>query len=311
MSRFEEKRHPIQVVSRQTGITQNVLRVWEKRYSAVRPGRTPTGRRLYSDADIRRLQMLRRAKQAGRRIGTIAHLSDAELADLIQWDHTVESPAPPTRFNGQLDDSVLHQALEAVWALDVDRLESILRRESSLRGAVDFIDRLVAPLVKTIGQLWAAGRMEPYQEHFTTAVVRRLLGEMFNTPAPGHAPTLLVTTLPGQRHEIGALLAAASAHSVGWRVLYLGPELPAADIARAAEEAHASVIALSIVYPEDDPGLVEELLDLRKRLPKTIGIFVGGAAAESYIYAIRQSEARLIPDLPTLRRELNELSIAP
>jgi DNA-binding transcriptional MerR regulator/methylmalonyl-CoA mutase cobalamin-binding subunit len=310
MPQFREKRHPIQVAARRTRLTQEVLRVWEKRYGAVTPGRTPTGRRLYSDADIERLQMLRQATLAGRRIGAVANLTRGQLVELIEEDRRAESQplaqqavAPAAQDTSNLLDA----CLKAVMALDAGRLEAVLRRAFIALSSATFIDSLIAPLVQAVGSLWAEDRIAPDHEHMATAVIRQLIGEMLLAAAPADAPLLVATTPAGQRHEIGALLAAAAALGEGWRVLYLGPDLPAADIAHAVKESRASAVALSIVYPGDDPKLAAELKDLRGRLPEPVQIFAGGAAAPAYADALRRIGASLLPDLRAFREALAKL----
>ena len=91
---MDKPRHPIQVVSRRTGVTQDSLRAWEKRYEAVKPHRAPGGRRLYTDADVERLVLLRRVTDAGRRIGQVAGLPTEELAELVAQDEKAIAAAP-------------------------------------------------------------------------------------------------------------------------------------------------------------------------------------------------------------------------
>ena len=94
-STYEEPRHPIRIVSSRTGIPQDLLRAWEKRYQAVVPARSPNGRRLYSDADINKLRLLKRAVSAGRRIGDVASLTIEELNSLIEEDRVQSGPEQP------------------------------------------------------------------------------------------------------------------------------------------------------------------------------------------------------------------------
>src|SRR5512143_937198 len=126
--------HPIKVVSRRTGITAEVLRAWEKRYRAVVPSRSPTGRRLYSDADIERLKLLRRVVGAGFSIGQVASLADAELASMVQTaEDTVEAGAarpPATKVLSEPDGLAL--GIEAIRSLDAARLQAVLQ-ESAVR----------------------------------------------------------------------------------------------------------------------------------------------------------------------------------
>jgi methylmalonyl-CoA mutase cobalamin-binding subunit len=121
------------------------------------------------------------------------------------------------------------------------------------------------------------------------------------------ASTLVATTPQGQLHELGAVMAAALASEQGWRAVYLGPSLPAAEIASAAVQNQARAVALSIVYPAGDPNVERELHDLRRFLPKNIAILVGGRAAEHYRAAVDETGSVLVKDLGQLQTELAKL----
>jgi DNA-binding transcriptional MerR regulator/methylmalonyl-CoA mutase cobalamin-binding subunit len=306
-----EKRHPIQVVSRRTGLSQEVLRIWEKRYGVVEPGRTTTGRRLYSDLDIERLRLLRQAIGPGRRIGTLARASLDQLRALVEEDRAAEAKAPPARMDEVASPQAarfLEECLAAVRALEPRRLEVALSRALVALSSPALIEDLFAPLARQIGELWQQGAIGPYQEHLATALIRQKLGEMLTAVPLDDAPTVVVTTPSGQRHEIGALLAAAAALGQGWRACYLGPDLPAGDIARAVEDSHAAAVAVSIVHPADDPSLPDELDALREHVGEGIAILVGGAAAPAYSAAIARVGARLLPDTRSFRKVLAELA---
>ncbi len=113
-------------------------------------------------------------------------------------------------------------------------------------------------------------------------------------------PAVIVGTPSGQHHEIGALLAAAAAAAQGWRVTYLGPDLPASSIAAAAELTGARAVALSLIYPADDLGLEAELRSLRSLLPAGIALIIGGQAADSYSEVLGDIGAVRLGDLADL-----------
>ena len=141
----------------------------------------------------------------------------------------------------------------------------------------------IGALAWKLGELWREGEILAAHEHFATSVIRNFLGrnsKPFTTNS--NAPVLVVTTPAGQLHELGAVMVAAAAGDLGWRVVYLGPSLPAADISAAATQNQARAVALSIVYPEDDPNLPAELENLRKYLPAETHIIAGGRAAAAY-----------------------------
>lgn len=293
--RQETSRHPIRVAARRTGLSRDVLRAWEIRYRAVEPDRTPGGQRLYSDADISRLRLLRRALAAGRRIGQVAKLSSAELKRLVLEDEGSLDLQQPVRRGaraGVTPLAFLHECLDAVAELDAVRLAAALDRAVAALPGPELIDRVLAPLMSEIGELWLRRHLTPAHERLATIVVRQTLDEIRDMLQRPEGPTIVVATPSGQRHEIGAMLAAASAASRGWHVIYLGADLPAASIAEAAAKSGARAVALSIIYPADDPALPGELRQLRKRLASAVPIIVGGRAAGEYRDIVREIGAR-------------------
>ena len=274
-------RHPIAVVAERTGLSHDILRVWERRYRAVTPVRTGGGERLYSDADIQRLQLLDAAVSGGRRIGRVAEPSTADLAQLVEEDRTagaarafpVAAPLPDH------DAAAVAAALERVRALDARGLDELLRRNAALVGVPAFLERAVAPLLRQIGEEWHAGRLSIAEEHMASAVIEAFVVSAVRAMAvPASAPRLLVATPPGSRHVIAAALVAAAAAADGWRVLFLGGDLPAAEISRAVAATGAHAVALSVVYMDDAGALLTELRRLRDELPAEVALVVGGRA---------------------------------
>ena len=277
-----EKTHSIQVVSRRTGLSQDVLRVWEKRYEAVTPRRTATGRRVYTAEDLERLTLLRRVTQAGRRISDVAGLSTEALQALSAEDLAAEQQRSVTDASTGAAASYLERSLAKVSALDGPGLEAVLSQALSVLPGLEFVDDLLCPLFREIGRRWEAGTLDPYEEHLATGVVRGLLGRMFAGRASEDSPVFVAATPSGHQHELGALLAAVTAMFAGYRVVYLGPDLPATSIAKAARAAGASVVALSLVHPKDRALLVRELKALRSELPPDTQLVLGGATAGEF-----------------------------
>jgi MerR family transcriptional regulator, light-induced transcriptional regulator len=297
--------HPIQLVSRLTGLSMHVIRIWEQRYKAVEPTRTPTKRRLYSSQQIERLKLLKEATQAGYNISQVASLPTEKLRELAPEfapaPGRVVAVAPsPARF--------LDECVAAIKALDAVALDDVIRRASSELGALGLLQRLIAPLTQALGELWRAGEITAAHEHFATAAVRVVLGNAANQFGTlSHAPLLVVATPAGQVHEMGALLVAAAAVNFGWRVTYLGPSLPAAEIAGAARLGQARAVALSLVYPVDDPQLEGELLRLREALPLHTALLVGGRAMPAYADVLEKLDAVCIENLAHLGSTLDDL----
>jgi len=304
-----EPKHPIQVVARRTGLTADLLRVWEKRYEAVSPGRSATSRRLYSDSDVHRLLLLRRATLGGRRIGQVAGLSTEELEVLVATDEAAAAAAPRGTGSSRVRasrDSHLAACIGAAKNLDGDGLEAALSGAAVALGTPELTRKVLVPLMQTLGDEWRDGKVRVFEEHLASSMVRSVLGTLrvAQTPEPG-APELIVTTPSGQVHELGALMAASMAASQGWKVTYLGPNLPAEEIVAAAERRGARAVALSVVFPADDARLYDELRRLRRLLPDRISILVGGRASEGLDRVV--PEIRLVDDLSMLLDTLEEL----
>jgi DNA-binding transcriptional MerR regulator/methylmalonyl-CoA mutase cobalamin-binding subunit len=300
-------RHPIGVVARRTGLKPDLIRAWERRYGAVAPGRSDTRRRFYSDEDIDRLQLLRRVVDTGRAIGQVANLPNAELEGLIAAEPST-APAPLLSANGETAEAFLELCLAAARRLDVAELDLHLERASVALSRNSLLERLMVPLLQQIGELWQRGELRPSHEHLASAVVRSFLGGMYRAhDTPATAPHLLSTTPSRQRHELGALIVAAVAAGEGWKTTYLGPDLPPEEIAAAARERGARAVALSLVYPPDDPLLADDLRRLRRLLPSTTALIAGGRAAQAYGAVLDEIGAMRVADLPSLRRELERL----
>jgi methanogenic corrinoid protein MtbC1 len=309
-----EQGHPIKVAVRRTGLSPHVIRVWEKRYDAVTPTRTPTNRRLYTDADIRRLLLLRKATLTGHSIGHIAHLPTEQLAELVAQEEAMAAPPapdvpPPVASIPEPVISYLERCLAATEQLDATELESTLMRARVAFSQPVFIEHLIVPLMQHIGERWRDGSLRIMHEHLASAVIRTILGTLqeHTMEVAETAPTLVVATPTGQLHEIGALLVAATAAREGWNIIYLGPNLPAEEIAAAVQHKHARALALSIVHPADDPRVEQELMKLHQYLVQDMPVLVGGRAAHGYRQVLQRIGAKALDDMPSLRTYLETI----
>ena len=289
--------HPIGVVEQRTGLPQDVIRVWERRYRAVEPSRGAGGQRMYTDADIERLSLLGAAVRAGRRIGSIATLPTADLAHLVRDDRAAidaRHAADAGRriatgsSSAALDaQPIIDEALGHVRALDPERLDATLRRAAARIGLAAFMEHVAAPVMRRIGDEWHAGRLTVAQEHAASTVVHDMIAGTMQSlrtigvkdADDGARPRLLVATPAGERHVIGAALFGVAAALAGWDLLYLGADLPAEEIANAAITGGVELVALSIVFVENPARLIAELRLLRSRLPKATPILAGGSGA--------------------------------
>ena len=295
-------RHPIAVVVNRTGLSADLLRVWERRYSAVTPHRHANGQRLYSDADIERLQLMSSAVRNGRTIARVASLPTDELARLVAEDSAARTPVSATPAD-TLAMTAIETALSQARALDAGGLRDTLVRAATARGVHAFGETIAAPFMRVVGDEWHAGRLTVAQEHLATAVLHDYLLETMRGMGPrANGPRVLVATPSGERHVVGAAIFAATVAADGWDVVYLGADLPMRDIAAAAASSRADVVALSLVYVEDPAARLDEILALRRSLPN-VRIVVGGAGVHALEPALSEAgvESTLRSADPSLR----------
>lgn len=280
-----EPLHSIGMVCRRTGLKSDRLRAWERRYQVVEPVRSEGNQRLYREKDIEKLLLLRRATDAGHRIAQVADLSAEDLRALLEPEVAGRPMRASRPWPGEAAKAsgFIAGALAAIQQLDGERLRAELAEALDTLSPAAVTQQLLAPLIHEIGDLWAEGGLEAAHEHLGTAVLRGFIEELRGVrEISADAPRLLITTPAGERHELGALLAATVATDIGWRVTYLGPDLPAAEIAAAARQRGAGVVGLSIVCPADADAVREELRTLRRHLGGSVGLILGGRAAADY-----------------------------
>ena len=296
-----EARYPVRAVIARTGLTADVLRAWERRYGAVRPQRSAGRQRLYSEEDVIRLTLLRRATLAGHSIAEVARLPTEALEALVDEPHAAASQVAP-----DMESVVVRAALAAAERLDGPALEGTLKRAALALGT-GFVDRVAPRLLTAVGERWHEGALSPAHEHLVTSVVRRVLDWLLDAHVPAaRAPRLVVATPAGEHHELGAMLGAAAAAAEGWAVVYLGANLPASDIVAAAQRVRARAVALSAVYGNRG-GTLAEVKRTARALPSGTTLFAGGRAIDASTDALRESGVRVLPDIPALRRALRRL----
>lgn len=297
--------HSIQSVAERTGLTPDVIRIWERRYQAVSPNRTAANQRLYSEADVERLAMLKLITDGGRRISVVANLSNDELRAMVESLPADTLPITPV-FDSV--ERLTGEAIEAIQQLDPPALNAVLERAMVALGSVAFMMQFASPLLQTIGHLWRSGAVRTSQEHFGSAHLRSFLGRyMLDANTDPNGPRVIVATLPGQAHELGATMAAITAAQGGWNAIYLGPNVPVEEIAFCADCKDARAVAISISYPMDDPRVHPQLRELQSMLSPDCQLLVGGAAVPHYRSILQELGAWEVTDLVHLATLLGRL----
>jgi DNA-binding transcriptional MerR regulator/methylmalonyl-CoA mutase cobalamin-binding subunit len=290
----------ISAVERETRLSKDILRAWEKRYGFPAPQRDGHGERCYPAWQVERLRLMKRLMDHGHRPGQLAALPAEELAALLP--RPSPCPAPDLRRKGD--------AVERLLATVKDNpagFPRALQQQLTREGLERFVQHIAAPLTAAVGQRWEDGSFEVFNEHFYTEETARVLRKAIAAlPGTGASPRVLLTTLPGEPHGLGLLMAEALLALDGAACVSLGTETPLLDIARAAPAFGASVVALSFsaAYPRRQIGAA--LRQLRLALPAGIAIWAGGAsiASQAAIEGVR-----LLPTLDDGRRALADFRL--
>ncbi len=300
--------HTIKSVSEITGLSVFVIRAWENRYKAIEPERTETNRRLYSEEDIQKLLLLSKAVSMGFSIGNIANLSIEELNEIASEQERARVSGTGSSVIPNIPDSeFLEQCLAALQEMNGTKFDSLLLKASVEMSQQALLDNLIVPLINSVGEMWKNGTLRIASEHLFSSSIKIFLSNLVKSyRIPDNSPKIIVSTPTGQRHELGALLAACIAASSGWHVIYLGPDLPVEEIASAALKLKVKAVTLSLVYPEDDVQLIEDIKRLRKIMPK-IPLLIGGRAAISYKEALRSIDAKFGTTLAEFRSNLDDI----
>jgi DNA-binding transcriptional MerR regulator len=253
-------------LSRRTGVTPELLRAWERRYGLLRPSRTPTGLRLYSDGDVDRVHLMREHLGRG--------LAAAEAAALAARGG--EPGAPPGEPAISLP-TVRRELAEALDRFDEPRAQAVLDRLLTAATVDTLIGEVVLPYLSELGERWERGEISVAQEHFASGVLRgRLLG-LARDWGLGVGPLALLACLPGEQHDLGLIAFGLTLRSRGWRVVYLGQDAPLETVEQAGGELDPSLIVLSTVGAER----VRPVLERLRRLAASHRVAVGGAGARN------------------------------
>jgi len=298
--------YPIRAAAKLTGISLYTLRAWERRYNAVTPARTERGR-LYDERAIRRLLLLKTAVESGRSISQVASLPDAELEELERNAQSLvkkpEIPSPPERAT-----PVFRPLLDAIEAYDYAAANDELGRLALLLRPNELVYRVVLPLMRLTGENWENGVFEIAQEHMLSACVRNLLGGLIRLQNGGAgARRISFTTPPGELHEFGILAAAMLAVAQDFQVAYLGPNLPAREVLRAAAKSDPQAIVLGIMKVNATPAVQEAMHELAAELPSSSELWLGGSGASTVASGLTRDGFLVLQDFTHFERHLSRL----
>ncbi len=263
----------IAAVERDTGLSKDVLRMWERRYGFPTPERDGNGERLYPAEQVERLRQIKRLMDQGHRPGKLIAAPEGELSALAPRR---PRPAPA---ECQINDRAgLEELLTLIRQHDANGYTQALQQRLVRLGLQSFVLDIVAPLTQQVGEAWEDGRFAVFEEHLFTELTKRVLRQAIATLPPGSgSPRVLLTSLPDEQHILGLLMLEALLALEGAECIPLGTQMPLLEISRAASAHRADIVALSfsVAFPlRQIPALLQQL---RGALPDAVELWVGGS----------------------------------
>ena len=261
----------ITAAERETGLSKDVLRIWERRYGFPTPERDSNGERAYSSAQVDRLRLIKRLMDQGHRPGKLIATADDEL-NMLASRRSIRQPNSTSASTDELS-----ALLGLIKQHDVAGYQQAMQQRLARQGMQGFVQDTVAPLTRSVGEAWEDGSFEVFEEHLFTELTKRLLRQAIaNLPGGLRAPRVLLTSVPEEPHVIGLLMAESLFTLEGAECIPLGTQMPLLEIGRAANAHRADIVALSFssaFSQRQIPGLLQQL---RMVLPTETSLWAGG-----------------------------------
>jgi MerR family transcriptional regulator, light-induced transcriptional regulator len=254
----------IAALAQRTGVPPDTLRKWEQRYHILQPDRTAGGQRRYSERDVARVEWLRERLDEGYRIGEAATLLGTIGIE----------PARSARDH-------LTAILTSLERGETSEIGLRLDQSFALLGVDETLDAVIRPLLRTVGEGWAAGQISVAEEHLVSEAVRSRLGHLLGDAGGGVRGVAVLACAPGERHELGLMMAAIALRRDGWKVVYLGADTPFEDAVALARRLSARIVGLSLAMREHAKALEQALA--KTSLPEGIWLVLGGAGSSQSV----------------------------
>ncbi len=307
---MSETKHPIQIVSRRTGLSADVIRAWERRYKAVKPSRSSNGRRLYSDNDVKKLMLLQRIISGGRRIGDIAKLNVKNLEDLIESDESA-TVVKTSLANRPSTGSVMESfdgCIEAIGELDANKLINLFENAYQELGPVFLLEDLFAPLVQHVRDECKLGTFRQSQEKFVVELMQSFL--LMNAAKSNKSINnkILIISPISHNDNLSMLRLCLVCEDSDWMPIYLGTSISADEILFSYEQGRCDLLMVVVDPNGNQQFLPNELRKIRS-LIKDDEILIFGETTSSYQDVIKETGFTAINNIGELRLALDRLKV--
>ena len=251
-----------------TGVPADTFRAWERRYGIPSPVRTDGNQRLYSDRDIALIAWLRDQTRSGVTISQAVELFKSRERDEGERAEAFVSlpaqDAAPSTIGERNLRRYANQLVDALLAYDSRAATQVLEEVLAIVPVEDVCLYVLQPALHEIGHRWQRSEILVSGEHFASSFVMRTLGSLFNQSRPeeGRGP-VIAACLEGELHETGLLMTSLFLSRRGFRVVYLGGNLPVGDLVETIQDIGAPIVLLSASTPEGAVNLARSSREIK------------------------------------------------
>jgi MerR family transcriptional regulator, light-induced transcriptional regulator len=273
-----------------SGIKAHTIRVWEQRYSFLKPQRTQTNIRYYNNQELKSLLNISLLHKYGYKISHIDKMDEAEVKEkIVSLSHSQAQ-----------QERIVYELIHYMIDLDMERFEVALDRFIDTRGIDKTITQIIFPFLDRIGILWLTNHIHPTQEHLVTNIIRRklIVGIEGATAHIYSNKTVLLFLPEGEHHELALLYMHYLLKSRGVKVLYLGANVPLKDIEFICAAKKPDHLYTHLTCITGNFNFEKFLHYIHQRIPG-ISMTISGRLAQTHI--------RKIPPGFTFKRSLAEV----
>ncbi|MFD0748977.1 MerR family transcriptional regulator [Mucilaginibacter calamicampi] len=215
-----------------SGISVHNIRIWERRYGALKPLRTTGNTRFYDDEQLRRLLCISGLYHAGHKISRACGLSNSDMADLLQQDIDREATAQNRH------EFFISQIINNSLVYNEQKISALIATSIQQNGMLATYKSVIYPTLVRMGLMWLNGGLCASQEHFLSHIIRQKIYAAVDSCTVNqrnNAPGWLLFLPEDEDHDIGLLLANYLLRANGQRVIYLGPKVPLSSLVNTLE----------------------------------------------------------------------------
>lgn len=295
--------HRIHRVAKLTGLSKDVIRVWERRFGVLKPTRGANRYRNYSDEDVALLRYLKEQLDAGASIGDLARMGREELLTRMR------AASPRTSFIDNTFDRLLRELLTALAPFDRVMFEKRLNGAVAVVPFEEALHGILLPLQEQVGRLWHDGHVNVALEHYVTRQIQqKIFSAMNQLPVAEFGVKVVVACPPGEEHDIAALAVAYRCRLRGCRVYYLGANVPVADLTKLCHEVKPNLTIVSFPLALPEARATEIIQALVQEVSPASHVTVGGHGAIAMRAHFPKAHIDILEDFAALDEELAQLA---